>query len=102
MKTKAPVMTKASSVKVKNEPKHEALPQKKAPVKQDVANTQNGDGTPAEEINVKEHVKNITERAKQSDQFEYDDAATARQIFDKLPAGEFVIKEGNRTVIQKL
>lgn len=57
---------------------------------------------PEDKLSASQTAKLISERAKQSDQFEYDDPGEAREIFDKLPEGEFVIKEGNKTVIQKL
>jgi hypothetical protein len=55
-----------------------------------------------EHISVNEEAKRIEKKAKSADSFEYDDHERAQQVFDKLPEGEFVIKEGDKTVIQKL
>lgn len=49
-----------------------------------------------------EVAKQIKDKAKQSDQFEYEDADFAQEIFDKLPKGEFTLNKGNLSVIQKL
>ena len=96
VKTKAATMTTAGNVKAKDAPKVDPLPQQPVETK-----ATNGNGEP-EHKSVSEQAKQIKERAKQSDQFEYDDKDEAQAIYDKLPAGEFVIKEGNKTVIQKL
>lgn len=58
--------------------------------------------TKQETISVSEEAKRIEKRAKSADQFEYDDSDRAKAVFEKLPEGEFVIKEGDKTVIQKL
>ena len=94
-KPKASVMQTATHVKKETAPKVDALPQKKVETKQ-------APEEPEQMTSISEQVQKISDRAKQSDQFEYDDRDEAQAIFDKLPAGEFVIKEGNKTVIQKL
>jgi len=61
---------------------------------------------PAEEekehISPAETAKRIKAVAKQSDQYEFEDGEEARDVFKRLPEGEFKLKEGNLFVIQKL
>ena len=81
---KAGVMTTASNVKTENAP------------------TPEPEQVKAEPLSPAETAKRIEQAAKQSDQYEFDDPDEAKAIFDKLPEGEFVIQQGNKTVIQKL
>lgn len=95
-KGKAGVMTTASNVKSESAPKAEPAPQQRQAVKEAEGKQQD----PQESAST--IAKRIKEKAKPADQFEYDDADFAQKIYDLLPEGEFVLKNGNMNVIQKL
>ncbi len=54
------------------------------------------------QLSVSQEAKNIADRAKSADAFEYDDKERAEAVFAKLPEGEFAIAYADKTVIQKL
>lgn len=60
------------------------------------------DETKEPEISVAEQAKNIQERAKPADQFEFDDEDRAKAVFAKLNENEFIFKEGEKYVIQRV
>lgn len=49
-----------------------------------------------------EIAKKITDNAQSGDPFEFDSSDEAKEVFDNLPEGQFILQQGNRTVIQKL
>lgn len=74
---------------------------KKAGVMTTTANVKSEpDAAPEPEISVSQQAKNIQERAKPADQFEFDDEERARAVYAKLDANEFIFKEGDKFVIQ--
>lgn len=94
-KTKAPVMTTSGNVKTEHAP---AV----TPLKQNAAMTEKEEPKAEKKESPAAIAKKIEAEARQSDGFEFDTREEGQAVYDKLPAGQFSIKEGSKTVIQKL
>lgn len=57
---------------------------------------------PEPQESVAEQAKNIAAKAKSADQYEFDDEERARAVYAKLDANEFIFKEGEKYVIQRV
>lgn len=54
------------------------------------------------EISISQQAKNIQELAKPADQYEFDDEDRANAVYAKLNQNEFLFKEGEKYVIQRV